>query len=1193
MLLRILLFEIKYRLTRPATWLYFILFFLLAFFATTSDFVRIGGGTSNLLKNSPYVITLMMVTLTSIGILVSSAIMANPVYRDVEHRTEHFLYAYPITKGQYLFGRFLGSWLIAILVFGSIPLGVFLGSILGPALGWIPAEQFGANHWEYYLQPWLAIGAVNILVAGSIFFSLVTISRRIVLAYTGNILLLVCYLIGAELMSELPNKELVALLDPLGLNLLEISTKYWTVAEQNTHTVALEGLVLSNRLIWLSISFGLLLLTYFKFDFNRTGTSGKKKAKKEDTTAPISTNYRPVATAPLSNWEWFKLMLQSTKVYVLETIRDVPFIGIVFSGLVLVVMDLSNLGSLYETKLLPKTYVVVESLMGSFGLFMQIFIVFYTGELVWKERRQLISLIYDSLPAPDWFQPLAKLLSMGLLILLLQTCLMVMGIFTQLFHGFFEIDLGQYFFSFYVLQFSGLMMWAAIALLIQSVVKDKFTGFFLVAVVYISKLAFGLGEISHPLYNFFTYPGIEYSEINGYGHFIGDTLPFRTYWLAFSALMIVLMVLFYSRGIETGTKDRWKKARQRFSGGNRLAFFLMLAIMVGSGSWIYYNLHIVNDFMYPKEMEKLQVKVERQWKHWEKKPQPHYAAIDLDVAIYPEERRVTTQANIWLKNPHAQPIDSILFILPDDKMKMEIKIQGGELVKKHDEGLWVYALKNPLQPGDSIPATMSSERKPHGFTESGSNSPIVYNGSFFNNSDLLPAIGYSGNFELQDKAKRKKYGLPPKPRAADVDDTAALRINGIGPDAAFIRFACTVSTSADQSAIAPGYLEKEWTSPGRRHFRYVMDAPIQNFYAILSGRYEKKLAQANGISYEIWYQKGHEYNLDRMMKGLKDAVQYCAAAFSPFQYRQMRIIEFPRYATFAQSFPNTVPFSESLGFIADISKPGKIDYVYYVTAHEVAHQWWGHQIAGASAQGNEMLIESLAQYSALMVMEKQFGRDQMQKFLKYELDSYLTGRKTDVDKEQPLFRCENQQYIHYNKGSLVFYALKDYLGEKQLNAILSEYVKKHAFQGPPFAGSREFVNLFLAGVPDSSRYLIHDLLENITLYSLKTKTANVTSLGNNRYRVSLEVEAEKFRADSLGNEKSMKLDEWMDIGVKAAEQEGGKSKYLYLAKHKIRGGKQRIEVVVEGKPEQAGVDPLNILIDREPDDNLIAVTMKK
>lgn len=1135
-----------------------------------------------------------MLTLTSIGILVSSAIMANPVYRDFEHRTEHFLFAYPITKGQYLLGRFIGSWMIAVAVFGSIPLGVYLGSILGPAFGWIGGEQFGPNKWEYYLQPWLGMGAVNILVAGSIFFSLVTLSRRIVFAYTGNILLLVCYLIGTQLMSELPNKNIVALLDPLGLNLLEITTKYWTVAEQNRQTIPLEGLVLGNRLIWLTISFGLLALTYFRFHWTRSGTSGKK-SKKTDSEAviqPESITYRAIQAESRSTWSWILLMLKSVKVYVLETVRDVPFIGIVFSGLVLVVLDLYSLGSLYETRLLPKTYVVVESLMGSFGLFMQIFIVFYTGELVWKERRQLISLIYDSLPTPDWFQPLAKLISMGALILLLQTCLMTMGMMTQLLRGYFEIDLGQYFFTFFVLQFSGLMMWAAIALFIQSIVRDKFTGFFLVAVIYISKLAFSLGEISHPLYNFFSYPGVPYSEINGYGHYLADTLPFRVYWIAFSALLMMLMVLFYSRGVETGMKDRWKKARQRFKGNNQLAFTLAILTMIGSGAWIYYNLHVINEFLYPKETELLQVKIERQWKYWEKKPQPYYTAIDLKVDIFPKERKVKTSAEVWLKNPHSKPIDSVLFVLPEDKMEMRLVMQGAKLVKKHPNGLWVYAFHQPLLSGDSVKATIETVRQPNGFTEEGSSSPVVYNGSFFNNRDILPTIGYSGVFELSDKAKRKKYGLPPKPRAADVDDTAALMKNGIGPDAAFLRFACTVSTSDDQSAIAPGYLQKEWKENGRRYFRYVMDAPIQNFFAILSGRYEKKLAIKNGIRYEIWYQKGHEYNLDRMMKGLKDAVQYCSKAFSPFQYRQMRIIEFPRYASFAQSFPNTVPFSESLGFIADISKPGKIDYVYYITAHEVAHQWWGHQIAGGDAQGNEMLIESLAQYSALMVMEKSFGRDQMQKFLKYELDDYLIGRKSDPDKEQPLFRCENQQYIHYNKGSLVFYALKDYLGEENLNRILSEYVKKYAFQGPPFAGSRNLVNLILASVPDSSKYLVHDLLEKITLYSLRIVKAEAKKLDNSHYALTLDIKAEKFYADSLGNEKEVSFQEWMEVGVKAEDGANGETRFLYLKKHLVRNGMQQIKLMVKGKPEVAGLDPLNILIDREPEDNLLPITIK-
>jgi ABC-2 type transport system permease protein len=96
---------------------------------------------------------------------------------------------------------------------------------------------------------------------------------------------------------------------------------------------------------------------------------------------------------------------------------------------------------------------------------------------------------------------------------------------------------------------------------------------------------------------------------------------------------------------------------------------------------------------------------------------------------------------------------------------------------------------------------------------------------------------------------------------------------------------------------------------------------------------------------------------------------------APYQFRQARISEFPDYAQFAQSYPNTFAWSEGIGFIADFSRPTKIDYVTYVGAHEFAHQWWAHQVIGAEHAGRPMLSETLAQYSALMVMEKMYGRE--------------------------------------------------------------------------------------------------------------------------------------------------------------------------------------------------------------------------
>ncbi len=134
-----------------------------------------------------------------------------------------------------------------------------------------------------------------------------------------------------------------------------------------------------------------------------------------------------------------------------------------------------------------------------------------------------------------------------------------------------------------------------------------------------------------------------------------------------------------------------------------------------------------------------------------------------------------------------------------------------------------------------------------------------------------------------------------------------------------------------------------------------------------------------------------------------------------------------------------MPYSEAIGFIANLSKPDDIDMVYYVVAHEMGHQWWAHQVVGADMQGATLLSETMAQYSALMVMEHEYGRDTMRKFLEYEMDNYLKNRGRETLKERPLLTVESDQgYVHYRKGSVVMYYLKERIGEEAINRALAK-----------------------------------------------------------------------------------------------------------------------------------------------------------
>ena len=443
------------------------------------------------------------------------------------------------------------------------------------------------------------------------------------------------------------------------------------------------------------------------------------------------------------------------------------------------------------------------------------------------------------------------------------------------------------------------------------------------------------------------------------------------------------------------------------------------------------------------------------------------------------------------------------------------------------------------------------------------------------------------DLETADQIRAYYIMAPEKQLIASIHDTLALQNTYISNDGDWIRFETTVSTIPSQTAIAPGYLEKEWEENGRKYYHYKMDNKILNFVAWLSAEYEVYKDNWNGIDLAIYYHKGHEYNIKDMMKSMKMSLEYYTKNFSPFQYRQLRIFEFPRFSSFAQSFPNMIPFSESIGFIANVEKDD-IDYPFWVTAHETAHQWWAHQVIGAYVEGATVMSEVLSQYSSLRVIKNAYGMEKVRDMIKYDMDNYLRGRGLETHNEPPLiFLRPSQGYLHYNKGNIVMYALADYIGEDKINSALKKIVKDYAFQEPPFVTSLQFIDYIKEVTPDSLQYLIHDMFETITLYENKVTDVNYEELDSGKYKVNFSVECQKFRADSMGREEEIPMNDWVDIAVfsKEVNDSTKEETEILLQKFKIENNNKDFEFVIDHKPSKVGIDPYYKLIDRHRDDN--------
>ena len=1192
-------FEFRTRIRRISTWVYFAIFAALAMLwaaaaggAITGAIVSFGSG--KVWINSPYAIAQTVAFLGMAALTVIAAVMGRAVQQDFEYRTEPFFFTAPIRKRDYLAGRFAGAVAVLVVILSAIP----LGSAAGLLLPGIDPDRVGPARLFAYLMPYATILLPNVVVLGGLFFCLAALTRRMLPVYIGSVLLLIGYLAAQGLLRDLDNKTLAALLDPFGVTANAKLTEYWPISERNARLVPLDGLLLGHRLVGLAFAGNFIAICGSRFAFTQPrrartprGSSDVDEAAPGPTRALSGTPAAATAAAVRPNA--MRLLPRMIWLYFRETVRNVYFGVIALAGVLFCITASTTAGSIFGTVTWPVTYQMLELVSGTFAVFMLVIVTFYAGELAWREREARLDQIVDALPIPTWLPFLAKLLALMLVPVVLQGVLMLCGLGIQAAKGYHRFEIGLYVEWLFGWQLVDYWLVCVLALAVHSLVNQKYLGHLLMIVYFIAVSFSDALGFEHNLYKYGANGGFTYSDMNGFGHFLARVRAFDAYWAAAAVLLALCGYLFWVRGTTADWRGRVRIARRRITAPIAALAASAALAMAGSGAYIFWNTNVVNPYLTVHDRQARQAEYEKRYKALSALPQPKITAVNVAVDLYPPEQRVRMKGHYTLRNKTSRPIDAIhLSFLQGDRLRIHALAftPPAELVTDDMRiGVRSYRLAAPLAPDATIDLAFDLEVPTHGFTNSGSNTDVVYNGSFVNGQTVLPFVGYQERAELATDRDRKQFGLAPKERMRPRDDPAGLAENGLATDADFIAFEATVITEPDQWAIAPGYLQREWMENGRRHFAYRMDSPILDFFAFQSARYAVRKNRWNDVAIEIYYQPGHEYNLDRMIAATKAGLDYFSEAFGPYQHKQFRIIEFPRYQTFAQSFPNTIPYSEGIGFIARVrdTDPEDIDYPYYVTAHELAHQWWGHQVPGANVQGETMLVETLAQYSALMVMKQKYGDAKMQRFLRYELDRYLLGRSTEQKKELPLARVENQDYIHYRKGSLVMYALADYIGEANLNRAIRAYRDEWAFKGPSYSNTNDLLAHVRAVTPAALQYVIGDFFDSITLYDNRAQSATAKALPGGRFEVTLDVIAKKRKADELGKEDDAPLADWIDIGVLDADGQP-----ILLEKRKIEREQTTFTVVVAKRPARAGIDPYNKLIDRRPKDNTVAVTFE-
>ncbi len=1180
-------FEFKYFRKQPSFYVVSLLFFVLTFLAMVIEGVTIGASSSNVNYNSPNAITVTMLTLSIFGMFLVAWFVGGTATRDYSYKMNGIIHSMPITKNSYLWGRLSGALLFCLAVFATVPLGMLLGSLMP----WVDADRLGLTSLLPYINTYFIFIIPNFIFMATLFYSFAMLSRSMMGMYLGVVAFFVLWVFSGVFLRDPNMLTMAAMLDPFGLRAFAQTTRYWTSHEMNTLTVNLEGIILQNRILWLSISAIIVGLTHFLINIREElNFKVSKTTKKENT----DFNKSIITLTPVDHYssQWARFIIR-TKFEISQVIKSPAFI-------ILSLISLFNLSVIFfvpsgafGTDDWPLTRKMANIIIESFFMLIMIIIVYYAGEMVWREKQQGMGEIVESTPSKNWVLYFPKVLALFVIMFLLVAFGVAFTVLFQASKGYMIFEWGVYFSTIFYTFLIPVLMTCILSVFFQVISSSKYIGMGLFVLYIMSTLILTQLGLEHNMWNFAELPSTTFSDMNQYGHYNLPILSYNLYWLGLSIILVTMGYGLYRRGTEYNLRYRWSLLLGNLGKSGITATILGTILFIGMGGFIHYNTRILNNFVTEDQAFSFAENYEKKFKQFEDRPLAKITDLYVNVDIYPNQRKVEADGYYIVKNKTDDYIDKTLLSW-DKQSTIEISGVGIELKDFDTEYNVGWLHFNPvLKPGESIKVEFKVFRQALGFVDKESDNTIVANGSFINNMLLLPHFGYFPSLEMQDRQERKKRGMSPPQRTAKLEDESMYRTGFIGPEADFINFEAVVSTLEDQFAITPGYLQKEWVKEGRRYFHYKMDSPIFNFVAFLSGRYEVVKENYHDISIEVYHHQGHYKNVQKMIDSVKMSLDYYKQEFSPYQHRQVRIIEFPRYASFAQSFSNTIPYSEDIGFIADLRDEEAIDWVSFVTAHEMGHQWWGHQLMPADVQGSATLSESLSEYSAYLVMEQLYGEHHLRKFLKYEMDRYLRGRSSEILEEMPLMRVENQQYIHYAKGGIVMYALKDLLSEKTFNTALRNLLTEFQYQSDPYPTTLDLVRHIKAVASNDDMKFIDDMFTKITIFDLKTKKATAKKLANGNYQVELSIEADKYYADGKGEETKDVVEDYFDIGIFSTDPDTAKddSHVLKFDKEFVKTGENTFTFEVNELPKYAGIDPYIKMIDRNSNDNMIKVEL--
>jgi ABC-type transport system involved in multi-copper enzyme maturation permease subunit len=714
-MLHFFFFEIKYWLRSAMLWVFTAIVALLVFAAMSTDQVTVGGSIGNTFRNAPFVVQQFYSIMWFITLLMVTAFVNSAASREFAYNMHQIVFSTPIRKSDFLVGRFLGA-----VVISTIPLlGISIGALLAPIAPWADAERFGPVVWSAHWQSVLIFALPNTFFIAAIIFTIAVLTRSTVVSFLGGLLLLVADAVADALKSDMKNETLSAMLDPFGNDAFSHMTKYWTVAERNSHAIGLTGILLWNRLLWLAVGVLIFAFAYWRFSFSERAVRASNRKPVED--EPAVLEFQPLILAgfsrsfgPTARW---KQLLGSIGTEYGRLLKTVTFIVVTCAALINCMVTLIfGSTSFYGLTSRPVTYQMLDIVTSTLYGFLIAMITFFAGVLIWEERDARIDEVNDALPIPEWPGYLAKFLALMTALASIQALVIVVAVCVQAAHHYTRFQLGLYVENMLGQDLLSFAFLAVLAFFIHILSPNKYVGYFaFIGVIVANAFVWRPLHVATRMLRLGSLPQMTYSDFFGYQPWIKSWLWFALYWSFFYLMVATVSILLLQRGRDTRWKARLADARTRFHGTLKLVGVLAAAGFVAVGTWVFYNTEILNHVDSENDKLTRQADYEKLYKKYEHQPEPRVLDVKYNIAIYPATREMAMRGEEQVTNLTSQPLTAVHFTL-DRNFTTGIDFPGSQLLQDDRErGYRIYKLTTPLAPGEVRTVKFEVETHPRGF----------------------------------------------------------------------------------------------------------------------------------------------------------------------------------------------------------------------------------------------------------------------------------------------------------------------------------------------------------------------------------------------------------------------------------------------------------------------------------------------